>query len=113
MPQLPSLTSAAQLSVAGNTPGVHGTFGAVEYLRPAVELWPEEPAYQAALGWALFKKMPSEPEDARLHLERAYELDSQDAQTLFWLGTVLKAAGDTVAASNLLNKAQQLDTSLA
>ncbi|MGH0028775.1 MAG: J domain-containing protein [Myxococcota bacterium] len=86
--------------------------GAVEYLRPAVELWPEEPAYQAALGWALFKKMPPEPEDARRHLERAYELDASDAQTMFWLGTVLKAAGEAVAASNLLAKAQKLDPSL-
>ena len=83
--------------------------GAVEYLKPAVDLWPEEPVYQAALGWALFKKAPPEPETARTHLERAYELDPQDAQTLFWLSTVLKAADETVAAANLLNKARAID----
>jgi curved DNA-binding protein CbpA len=87
--------------------------GAVEYLKPAVTLWPEEPAYQAALGWALFKKAPPEPAEARSHLERAYELDPQDAQTLAWLATVLKAQGETVAATSLLNKARQIDPSVA
>ena len=29
--------------------------GALEFLRPAVELWPEDATYQGALGWALFK----------------------------------------------------------
>lgn len=86
--------------------------GAIEYLRPAVELWPEEAAYQAALGWALFKKAPPEPEAARSHLERAYELDSRNAQTAFWLGTVLKAQGETVAAANLIEKAKALDPSV-
>src|SRR5262245_49617459 len=35
--------------------------GAVDYLRAAVELWPDEAAYQSALGWALFKKTPRSP----------------------------------------------------
>jgi curved DNA-binding protein CbpA len=83
--------------------------GALEYLRPAVDLWPEEAAYQAALGWALFKKRPSEPEEARKHLERAYEIDGGTAQTAFWLGTVLKALGETQAAENLLARARSLD----
>ena len=83
--------------------------GAIEYLKPAVSLWPEEPAYQAGLGWALFKKTPSEPDEARIHLERAYELDSRSAQTALWLATVLKALGDHVAASNLLQKARAID----
>ena len=33
--------------------------GALEFLEPAVDLWPEEAAYQSALGWVLHKKMPS------------------------------------------------------
>src|SRR5262245_4817683 len=51
--------------------------GAVDYLRAAVELWPDEAAYQGALGWALFKKTPSEPQAARQHLERAAALDAR------------------------------------
>ncbi len=83
--------------------------GAIEYLEPAVQLWPEEAAYQAALGWALFKKAPSEPDAARAHLERAYEIDASSAQTAFWLGNVLKSLGDAVPAANLLDKAHRLD----
>jgi curved DNA-binding protein CbpA len=83
--------------------------GAIEYLRPAVTLWPEEPVYQAGLGWALFKKTPSEPEEARTHLERAYELDPRSAQTALWLSTVLKALGDHVAATSLMQKARAID----
>ena len=36
--------------------------GAFEFLKPAVELWPDECAYQSALGWTYYKKTPSEPE---------------------------------------------------
>jgi curved DNA-binding protein CbpA len=83
--------------------------GAIEYLRPAVELWPEEPAYQASLGWALFKKLPSEPEPARTHLERAHALDDRNAQVALRLGSVLKALGETEAAAELLEQARRLD----
>lgn len=86
--------------------------GALDYLRPAVDLWPEEAVYQAALGWCLFKKSPPEPDDARAHLEHALELDSRDAQTALWLSTVLKARGETVAAANLLLRAKELDPDL-
>jgi curved DNA-binding protein CbpA len=83
--------------------------GALEYLRPAAELWPEEPAYQAALGWVLFKKTPSEPEQARIHLERACALAPNDPQAAIWLSGVLKALGETVAAATLQKKARVLD----
>ena len=55
--------------------------GALEYLAPAVDLWPDEAVYQSAFGWALFKKTPPEPDAAREHLERALELDPSDAET--------------------------------
>jgi tetratricopeptide (TPR) repeat protein len=83
--------------------------GAADYLRASVELWPEEAAYQAALGWCLYKKTPSEPDQARVHLERACALAPQHAQTAFWLASVLKALGETVAAATLLSKARSLD----
>ena len=83
--------------------------GALDYLRAAAEGWPEEAAYQAALGWTLFKKTPSEPPQARIHLERACALDPQNAQHALWLGTVLKALGETVASASLLAKARALD----
>jgi curved DNA-binding protein CbpA len=64
--------------------------GAVDYLRAAVELWPEEAAYQSALGWALFKKSPSEPARAREHLERAVGLDPRDEVARSRLASVLR-----------------------
>ena len=84
--------------------------GALEYLEPAVELWPEEAAYQAALGWSLFKKLPSEPERARAHLEAAYQINAEDAETVSRLALVLKALGDGDAADALQDKARQLDS---
>jgi tetratricopeptide (TPR) repeat protein len=86
--------------------------GALEYLEPAVELWPEEAAYQAGLGWALYKKAPSEPERAREHLQRAVELDPSDAQTLHRLSVVARELGDEAEAASLLAQARDLDPSV-
>jgi tetratricopeptide (TPR) repeat protein len=83
--------------------------GALEFLRPAVEIYGEECDYQSALGWTLYKKMPSEPELAKTHLEHAVRLDPENGMALFRLGVVLRALGDTVAASTLLAKAKKLD----
>ncbi len=85
--------------------------GALEYLRPAAELWPDESAYQSALGWALYKKSPPEIEAARMHLERAVELAPEDAEAHFRLGLVLRADGEEPAAAQHLAKAKQLDPS--
>lgn len=74
--------------------------GALEFLAPSVELWPEECAYQSACGWSLYKKMPSEPEAAREHLERAARLDPEDSTTRFRLGVVLRDLdGDDAAGT--------------
>ncbi len=54
--------------------------GAEELLRPAVELWPDESAYWAALGWVLYKKSPPDLDQARVHLEHALELDPENAE---------------------------------
>jgi tetratricopeptide (TPR) repeat protein len=67
--------------------------GALEFLQPAVDLWPEDCTYQSALGWALHKKPPSEPEAAIEHLERAQRIDPNDPETDFRLGIVRRSLG--------------------
>jgi tetratricopeptide (TPR) repeat protein len=83
--------------------------GALEYLKNAVEIWPEENAYQSDLGWAYYKKSPSEPEPARLHLEHALELNPSDPVGHFRLGLVLRALGETDSAQSYLARAKNLD----
>jgi tetratricopeptide (TPR) repeat protein len=83
--------------------------GALEFLEPAVELWPEEAAYQAALGWALYKKAPPEPDRAREHLQRALEIDPSVAGTAFHLSVVFKALGDDEVSAAMLARARTLD----
>jgi tetratricopeptide (TPR) repeat protein len=83
--------------------------GALDFLRPCIALWPDEPAYQSALGWALYKKLPSEPKPAREALEQAIALDAQDAVAHFRLGMVLRALGDADAAQLALDQAKRLD----
>ena len=82
---------------------------AVGFLRPAVELWPEEAAYQAGLGWALFKKRPPEVPAARNHLEKAVELDAGNAQTWYHLSLVLREVGEANDAAKALERAKRID----
>ena len=86
--------------------------GALEYLQPAVDLWPEEPAYQSALGWALYKQPVSDTGRAREHLERAHRQSPGDAVTMFRLGMVLRALGETETATKLITRARSLESSL-
>jgi Flp pilus assembly protein TadD len=86
--------------------------GALEYLEPAVDLWPEEPAYQAGLGWALYKQPKSDPTRAREHLEIASSQAPDDAVILFRLGIVLSAVGKTEAGNAMISKARALDPAL-
>ena len=83
--------------------------GALDFLRPAVELWPEDGTYQGALGWALYKATPSDPVRARQHLERAYGLEPRSAEIAYHLSLVLKSLGEPAPAANLLAKARELD----
>jgi len=82
--------------------------GAFEFLKPAVDLWPDDCTYQSALGWTYYKKMPSEPELARQHLERALALDADDGVTLFRLGVVLRALGQAEAGQAAHARASRL-----
>ncbi len=81
--------------------------GALEFLRPAVEAWPDEGAYQSALGWALYKKLPSEPGAALEHLEQAAALEPSDGVILFRLGVVLRALGQEARAAETLALARR------
>jgi len=81
--------------------------GALDYLRPAVELWPNECAYQSALGWALFKKAPSEPEAAREYLEEAARIAPDDTENLLRLGEVLRDLGEEEAARDAIDRAHR------
>jgi len=82
--------------------------GAFEFLKPAVDLWPDECAYQSALGWTYYKKTPSEAPAAREHLERALAIDAEDGVTLFRLGVVLRALGQSEAAQAAHARATRL-----
>jgi tetratricopeptide (TPR) repeat protein len=83
--------------------------GALAFLQPAVELWPEDPAYRSSLGWALFKKTPPDRDAAREHLERSVELDDRDARAHYRLGLVLREAGDKEAGEEHLATAKKID----
>ena len=82
---------------------------ALDYLAPAVEIWPEEGAYQSALGWALYKQAASDPKLAREHLTRAVEFGAEDAVAHFRLGMVFRALGENRAAAELLERAKELE----
>jgi Flp pilus assembly protein TadD len=87
-----------------------GQFGpALEFAQGAVNLWPEDPAYQGALGWCLFRKNPPEEERARIHLEKSIELDDKDAVAHLRLGIVLKALGDGAGAARESSRGKALD----
>jgi len=61
---------------------------AVQYLRRSVDLWPQEPAFHSALGWALYKMTPSDPAAAHEALEHAMAAAPDDQVTQFRLGVV-------------------------
>ncbi len=86
--------------------------GALEFLEPAVELWPEESEYQCALGWALFRKSPADLERARRHLELAVETGPKNAVAHQRLGLVLRALDDHKGADAALARAKVLDPKL-
>lgn len=83
--------------------------GALEFLERAVALWPEEADYQAALGWALHRKTPSESERALEHFEHAFTLGTQ--QAVWWLrgSLVARAVGNEKRAAELGARARSLD----
>jgi len=83
--------------------------GAIEFLRPAVELWPDESDYCSALGWALYRKLPSEPVLAREQLERAVELSPKSAIAIHRLSIAVRSLGEDEEADSLLDRARSID----
>ncbi len=83
--------------------------GALEYFEPAVELWPEEPAYQMGLGWALYKQPRPDHVRAVHHLEIAVGQAPENAVAHYRLGLVLRAAGETNRANELIARARAID----
>jgi tetratricopeptide (TPR) repeat protein len=83
--------------------------GALDLAQGAVNLWPEDSAYQGALGWCLYKKQPPDEARAAEHLGKAVELDPKDAVAHLRLGIALKALGDAVGASRATARGRQLD----
>ena len=86
--------------------------GAAEFLQAAVETWPQEAEYQAAYAWALFKKLPTEPEKAREHMQHAVDLDPANAVSHHRMGMVLRALGEEEAAEKASARAKELDPSV-
>ena len=85
---------------------------AAELLDAAVQVWPEEADYQAALAWALHRKNPPENERSLEHFERALELGGERAQTLLRMSYAVKEMGDAARAETLAAKARELDPSV-
>ena len=84
--------------------------GALEFLEGAVQYWPEEADYQAALAWALHRATPPQSERALEHFERTMELGGEDnAQYLLRMSLVVKELGDPQRASQLAARAKSLD----
>lgn len=83
--------------------------GALEYLEPAVELWPQEPAYQALLGWALYRQPKTDAARAAEHLELAAAAAPDDALIHFRLGLALRATGDADRAQAMIARARSID----
>lgn len=86
--------------------------GALEFLERAVALWPDEADYQAALGWALHRKTPSEGERALEHFERAFAIGTQ--QAVWWLrgSLVARGLGNEKRATELGARARSLDANV-
>ncbi len=76
---------------------------ALELIRRAVDLDPNNGAFVDSLGWALFRL--GEFEQARLHLERANRLVPRDSTILEHLGDVYVALGDSQRAREAYEQA--------
>jgi len=86
--------------------------GALPLAEQSVELWPEEAAYHALLGWTRFRKTPPDPSGACDALRTALECAPDDAQAHWWLSCVLHASGEPAEAEHHAARARQLDPAI-
>jgi Flp pilus assembly protein TadD len=82
---------------------------ALQFLAPAVELWPDDPAYRMELGWALYKQPRADAAAALPHLEAAVALEPGNSIAHYRLGVVLRALGRGADADRSLAKAKALE----
>jgi len=82
--------------------------GALKLLKPAVELWPDDATYQAALGWSLYRAT-DQIDQAKKHLETAIRLDPNHVQAHHYLSSLLGKLGDAQGAARLAARAKELD----
>ena len=80
---------------------------ALELVRRAVALEPNNGAYVDSLGWALFRL--GQFEEASRHLERANQLAPEDSTILEHLGDVYVALGDIRRAREAYEHALEID----
>lgn len=82
---------------------------ALAFLGPAVELWPDEPAYRLELGWALYKQTKADPAGALPHLEAAVAIEPGNSVAHYRLGVVLRALGRAPDAERAFARAKELE----
>ena len=61
---------------------------ALEYMKNAVQLYPEEATYQSDLAWCYYKKSPPEREPALERIRKAIALDPSNSVALFRQGLI-------------------------
>jgi tetratricopeptide (TPR) repeat protein len=84
--------------------------GALEFLKPAVDLWPNEADYQAGCGWALFRTTPPDAAQARVHLGKAIELAPENPESHHRMSQILQALGEKEAAFEHAARAKMLES---
>lgn len=85
---------------------------AVEALRQAARMVPEQADYRAALGWALFRVAPSDARASRAaiaELRRALQLDPTNRSAHLYLGQLYAQTGHPDQAIAELERLLQLD----
>jgi tetratricopeptide (TPR) repeat protein len=85
---------------------------AVVHFRAAVDGYPDEGEYHAALGWALHLTAPANPttlKTAFAHVQRGRKLAPDRAKPYLFLGRLHLAEGRQEVAEKMLSRAIQLD----